>query len=253
MAAAKTLLIVDDDPSLTEPLRLDLEDAGYEVEVVHYAPEALKPALRREPELVILNVETPCTNERLEVCEGIRRTTEVPILVVASRRSEADELRVFRRGADAYMTKPFAISLLLARVEALLRRSAPRSAPSTPKQTVVTVGDLRIDMGRYEASLAGEHLELSPTEFRFLATLASQPGRVVPHDELLSQVWGPEYLQGDVHRKYLKLYVWYLRRKIEKDLRRPRCIMTKRGVGYFLSDSSLMSGRLGPRPLPSVV
>ncbi len=248
MTAAKSLLIVDDDPSLTAGIRLDLEEAGYQVEVVHYGAEPLEAAIGRDPGLVILDVDTPCSEERLLACERVRLASQAPVLIVASRKSEADELRLLRRGADAYMAKGFAMSLLLARVEALLRRSA-LGGGSSSKQPVVTVGNLRIDMSRYEASLAGEKLELSPTEFRFLAVLASRPGQVVPHDELLSKVWGPEYLEADVHRKYLKLYAWYLRRKIEKDLRRPRYIITKRGVGYFLADDSLVAGQKGAGPL----
>ena len=229
---AAKVLVIDDDESLTKVVELALETAGYKVAVAHNGLEGLQQLFHWRPDLVILDVMMP-RMDGWETCRRIREVSEVPIILLTAKSGDANELRGLHGGADLYMTKPFAISVLVARVEAMLRRSkmaAPRVKPS-----VVTVGDLRVDLARHEAHLAGRPLELTPTEFRLLAALATMAGEVVTHRELLTQVWGPEYAGEDM---YLKLYIRYLRQKIEKDPARPAYIVTRRGVGYYLNDGA---------------
>ena len=230
------ILLIDDDASLTRVLALALEEGGYQVQVAGNGLDGLQRLYQWRPDLVILDVMMP-RMDGWETCRRIRELSDVPILMLTAKGGEADELKGLRGGADLYMAKPFAVSVLLARVEALLRRSRLASPPA--RDHVVTAGDLRIDLARHEVTLAGQPIDLSPTEFRLLATLASRPGEVVPHRELLTQVWGPEYAGEDL---YLKLYICYLRQKIETDPSHPRYVILKRGVGYYLGDGTARRG-----------
>lgn len=224
------VLVVDDDPGVTSLLKRGLTYEGYRVDVASTGKEGLDLAREQPPDLVILDVMMP-RMDGWDTCQRMREVSDVPILMLTAKGGETNELRGLRGGADLYVTKPFSVSVLIARVEALLRRS--RLAAGVPKPEVVTVADLQVDLAKQEASLAGQTVDLSPTEFRLLAALAAKAGQVLSHRELLSQVWGPEYQEEDL---YLKLYIWYLRQKIEKDPSHPRHIITKRGVGYYLTD-----------------
>ncbi len=226
---APTILLADDDELLAEVARLALEEAGYDVTVARDGLEALKLVQQGQPDLVILDVMLP-QMDGWEACLHMRETSDVPILMLTAKDEEGNKLRGLQGGADIYMTKPFDLAVLVAQVGALLRRS--RLAAGLPKHVEVAVGDLRVDLPRQQVTRAGQPIELTPTEFRLLATLASRAGEVVPHQELLTQVWGPEYLEEEA---YLKLYVWYLRQKVEEDPSHPRYILTKRGRGYYLT------------------
>ncbi len=227
------VLVIDDDEALGKVVSLALEGAGYWVEVAQHGLEGLQKLYQWRPDLVILDVMMP-RMDGWETCRRIREISNVPILMLTAKVGDANELKGLREGADVYMTKPFAVSVLVGRVEALLRRSR-LGAEKAAKPAVVNCGDLRVDIARHEATLNGKTLDLTPTEFRLLAALAAKAGEVVSHRELLTQVWGPEYAGEDM---YLKLYVRYLRQKIEKDPAHPVYIVTRRGVGYFLNDGT---------------
>ena len=224
------ILLADDDELLTEVVRLTMEEADYGVVIARDGLEALDQVQQEQPDLVILDVMPP-QMDGWEACRRMREISDVPILMLTAMDEEWSKLRGLRDGADIYMTKPFDLSVLVAQVEALLRRS--RLAGGPPKQTEVAVGELRIDLPRQEVTKDGEPIELTPTEFRLLAALAARPSEVIPRRELLTQVWGPEYMEEE---GYLKLYIWYLRQKVETDPSRPRYILTKRGRGYYLGD-----------------
>lgn len=226
------VLVTEDDASLRDVLQLALQEAGYQVQTAANGLEGLRRMYRWQPDLVILDVMMP-QMDGWEACQRIREISDVPVLMLTAKTGEANELKGLREGADHYMTKPFLVSVLVARVEALLRRSRLHQGNSKP--TVVTVGDLKIDLARHEVTLANRRIDLTPIEFRLLAALAAKPGQVIPHPELLTQIWGPDYSGESL---YLKLYIRYLRQKIEKDPGNPRYILTRRGVGYCLDDGS---------------
>jgi len=230
VATREKILITDDDPSLTTVVGMALEESGYEVQFASNGLEGLQRLYRWQPDLVILDVMMPQMDGWL-TCRRIREVSDVPIMILTAKEGESNELNGLHVGADLYMTKPFAVSVLVARVDALLRRS--RIASGAQKRTVVRTGHLEIDLAKHEARQDGRQIDLSPTEFRLLAALASRPNEVISHRDLLSQVWGPEYVNEDL---YLKLYICYLGQKIEKDPSHPRYIITKRGVGYYLND-----------------
>ena len=224
------ILLIDDDPSLPGMVRQALEQVGHELRTAGDGLEGLKALYQWRPDLVILDITMP-RMDGWETCERIREVADIPIMMLTGMTGAGNEMRGLRDGADLYMTKPFALSVLVARVDALLRRS--HMATAGPRQTVISIGDLQLDLAKHIATLAGKAIEFSPTEFRLLAALASTPGQVVPHRDLLTTVWGPEYADQD---SYLKLYIHYLRQKIEKDPTRPEYLVTRRGVGYYLCD-----------------
>ncbi len=234
---AEKILLADGDELLNEMVSLALEGEGYEVGIARDGLQALEQVQQGKPDLVILDVMLP-QMDVWDACRRMREVSDVPILILTAKDEKWDKLRSLRGGADICMNKPFDLSVLVAQVGALFRRS--RLAGGTPKRTEVTVGDLRIDLPRQEVTRAGQPIDLTPTEFRLLTALASRLGEVVPHRELLGQVWGPEYL-GEA--AYLKLYVWYLRQKVEEDPTRPRYILTKRGRGYYLTGKDSSNGQ----------
>ncbi len=230
-------MLTDGDPATTRSVLQLLEDSGHQVEVASDGVESLQRLFQFRPDLVIIDVWKPGVLG-WELCRRIREVTGIPLLILKSKGDDATELQALAWGADLCVDKPFSPALLLARAHALIRRW--RLAGMAGQQAV-TVGSLQINLDRHEVTLAGKPLDLSPTEFRLLSALAARPGQVVPHRELLSEVWGSEYSAEDV---YLKLYICYLRQKIEDDPSQPQYILTKRGVGYCLNDRvSLMEAR----------
>jgi two-component system KDP operon response regulator KdpE len=223
------IVIVDDEPRLVRLVRANLEAEGYDVATASDANEALALLSSMPTDLVILDVMLP-NMDGYELCQRITETYNVPIIMLTAKAHETDKIRGLDLGADDYLTKPFHPEELLARVRAVLRRV--RGAPSPPSPNVVTVGGLSIDLARRRVARDGREVDLSPTEYRLLHQLALQPGRVVPHEELLTRVWGAEYRE---EVEYLRQYVYYLRHKLEDDPRQPRYIRSKPGLGYFLS------------------
>ncbi len=218
------ILVVDDEPTLRRTLCANLLARGYDVEAVETGEEALTAAAIRSPSLVILDLMLPGLSG-LEVCRALRTASLVPILVLSARGEEPTKVRAFDLGADDYLTKPFGMDELLARVRALLRR--PLAA--APAGSVVRVGALVLDEQTRQVRHRDQLLNVTPREFAVLAYLMRHAGTVVTHRMLLSDVWGPEY-GGET--QYVRVIVTRLRHKIEDDPSHPRHLLTEPGVGY---------------------
>ena len=220
------ILIMEDDPALVRLLSLNLEGEGYTVHSADDGMEGLRLAFEEKPDLVVLDIMMPVM-DGWGVCERLREVSHVPILMLTCRSDLRDKVRGLSMGADDYLPKPFDMEELLLRIEALLRRS--RWRPYVTKPTTFDDGNLLVDLETREVRRGKERVELTPLEFRLLACFIRNPGRVLSKEYLLSQVWGPEYVEA-LH--YVKVYVRHLRRKIEDAPTRPRYILTERGVGY---------------------
>jgi two-component system KDP operon response regulator KdpE len=221
------ILAVDDDKTLIKFLSEYLEGEGYDVVPAYRGRKALKLFYDQRPDLVVLDVMMPGM-DGWEVCARLRELADTPVIMLTAKTSEADKLRGFRLGIDDYITKPFSLAELGARVKAVLARSAVSS--ETDKGTLY-MGSLEVDVRKREATLSGEPISLTPTEFRLLLSLAKRPGEAVSQEELISAVW------GDLRQKQgsaLRRYVWFLRQKIEDDAGDPRRLLTVRGYGYRL-------------------
>jgi len=217
------ILVIDDEPAVLRALRANLVTRGYAVDAVESGEEGLDEFGKRPADLVILDLMLPGL-PGLDVCEALRARSPVPILVLSARGEEATKVQALDLGADDYLTKPFGIDELLARVRALLRRIAPERPDGT-----VHVGRLILDPSAREVRQDGERVELTAREFAVLSYLMLNSGKVVTHRLLLQSVWGPEYGQEN---EYLRVFVNRLRRKIEDDPAHPRYILTELGVGY---------------------
>jgi len=218
------ILLVDDEPAIRRTLRANLAARGYEVAVAETGEEALRLAAAQATALVVLDLMLPGLSG-LDVCRALRADSAVPILVLSARGEERTKVRALDLGADDYLTKPFGMDELLARVRALLRRPPP----SAPVGGMLRVGELIVDLDRRRARRGATELELTAREFDVLAYLARNAGKVVTHRLLLAEVWGPEY-GGET--QYLRVFINRLRRKIEDDPTQPRYILTEPGVGY---------------------
>jgi two-component system KDP operon response regulator KdpE len=220
------VLVVDDEPQILRALQTTLRGAGYEVETASTGEQALTEAALRPPEAVILDLVLPDTSGT-DVCQQLRRWTQIPILVLSAVGDEREKVAALDAGADDYVTKPFGVEELLARLRAVLRRS------STAGEPVIEVGDLRVDLEKHAVLRRGELLQLTPHEFEMLRLFAQNPGKLLTHRMILQEVWGPAY-QTESH--YLHVYVSQLRRKIEPDPTRPRYLLTEPGAGYRFVD-----------------
>lgn len=226
----KRILVVDDEPRMTRFIRMNLELEGYQVIEAHNGLEALEEVRTKLPDLVILDVMMP-ELDGFETLEMLREISNVPVIMLTVRADEEDKVRGLDLGADDYITKPFGTRELVSRVKAVLRRT---QTPTTPKEAVLAIDDrLSIDFNRREVIVEGERISLRPTEYRLLYHLIENAGWVVPHETLLAKVWGYQYRE-ETH--YLRLYVTYLRQKIEVDPSDPQYILTERGVGYRFVD-----------------
>jgi two-component system OmpR family response regulator len=228
-----TILVVEDDRNLQEVLEYNLRKEGYSVLTASDGVQALDAARNGRPDLVILDIMLPRI-DGLEVCRILRGEMTMPILMLTAKTDEVDRVVGLEIGADDYVTKPFSMRELVARVRAMLRRAEmmpqPAASPTDgPTPSSVTVGDLHIDFARHDVSLRGSRVELSPKEFDLLAFLASNRGRVFSRDELLEKVWGYDY-SGDT--RTVDVHVSWLRRKVEDDPAYPRRLVTVRSVGY---------------------
>lgn len=224
--SAGTVLIVDDEPQILRSLRASLGAAGYAVAEAGTAADAVAAAALRPPDAVILDLRLP-DGDGIEVCRRLREWTAVPVIVVSAIGDEAEKIAALDAGADDYVTKPYAVGELLARLRAAMRRAA---APPGEEPRVV-FGDVTVDLALREVRRAGEPVHLTPHEYGLLAELARHPDRVLTHQMLLRAAWGPGY-QSETG--YLRAYVRTLRRKLEPDPARPRHILTETGVGYRL-------------------
>ncbi|MFE6510911.1 response regulator [Nocardioides sp. NPDC057767] len=221
------VLVVDDEPALLRALAINLRAAGWEVETAIDGRSALAAVAETRPDVVLLDLGLPDL-DGTEVIEGLRGWTQVPVVVLSARQHGDDKVEALDLGADDYVTKPFAMNELMARLRAAVRRSQ-ESAPSTA--TTLSVGDLEIDFARKRVHKAGSDVRLTPTEWSFLELLARNVGRLVPREQILKEVWGPAYAK-ETH--YLRVYAAQLRRKLEDDPSHPRFLVTTAGVGYTL-------------------
>ncbi len=224
----ETILIVDDDLTLIDLLSQSLEKAGYDVLSATNGIDALQTLYKDKLDLIILDVMMP-RMDGWETCSRMREISDVPIIMLTAKDEEADTLKGFQCGVDDYVTKPFSFAELTARVKAVLQRA--RTPPSDRKQRVYIFDDLVVDADNSQVTVRGKPVSLTPTEYQLLLTLAENAGRILSQEQLLSQVWGPEYV-GETG--YIKRYIWYLRQKIEDDPSDPQYIITERGFGYKL-------------------
>jgi two-component system, OmpR family, KDP operon response regulator KdpE len=220
------VLVVDDEPQILRAVSANLRGAGYEVETASTGEEALASAAMRPPDAVILDLVLP-GKSGTDVTRELREWSKAPVILLSAVGDERDKVAALDAGADDYVTKPFGIDELLARLRAALRRATPTGEP------VLQVGDLRLDLEKRSASFAGRHLTLTPHEFTLLRVFMQNEGKLLTHPSLLREVWGPQY-HDESH--YLHVYVSQLRRKIEPDPARPRYILTEPGAGYRLVD-----------------
>jgi len=218
------VLVVDDEPQIRRALRTSLEAHGYEVAAVANGEEGVLGAAEQQPDLVLLDLGLP-DMDGTEVIRRIRGFSEVPVIVLSVRESQADKVAALDVGADDYVTKPFSMEELLARTRAALRRSGV----DEPTQPTLAFGDLEIDLPRRLVTLAGAPLHLTPTEYGLLEALVTNPGKLLTHQWLLRRVWGQGY---GTETTYLRTYIRALRKKLGDDASAPELIVTEPGVGY---------------------
>jgi len=229
-AEKKLILVVDDEPRMIRFIRMNLELEGYRVSEALNGLEALEKVRDELPDLVVLDVMMPHM-DGFETLERIREISTVPVIMLTVKAEEEDKIRGLELGADDYVVKPFSPRELSSRIRAVLRRA---EMPTPVGRTTVKVDDyLTIDFQHHEVIVGGKPVKLRPTEYRLLYHLVNNAGWVMPHETLLSKVWGHEY-RDETH--YLRLYITYLRQKIEPDPAHPKYILTERGVGYRFVD-----------------
>ncbi len=222
--AEPTILLIDDDATLRELLSDQLRMAGYRVCTANDGLSGLRMVDDARPSLVVLDVMMPGM-DGWTICERLRTKSTIPIILLTAKGEEIDKLRGFRLGVDDYVTKPFSFAEMVARVGAVLAR-----ATHTPLSTRhVKSDDLVIDFDERHVTIAGHPIDLTPTEYRLLEALARRPQRTVPTDQLIAEVWGPQYA-GEVEQ--VKHFIWTLRKKIEVDPGDPKHLITERGFGY---------------------
>jgi len=222
------LLAIEDDHQIQRFLATALEAHGYELLAAATAAEGLRLAALRQPEIVLVDLGLP-DRSGLEVIASLREWFKGPVLVLSARSHEADKVAALDLGADDYITKPFGIGELLARLRVAQRHQRERAG--APELAVVEIGDLSIDRAARRVRRGGEDIHLTPIEYRLLAALAQHPGKVVTHRQLLREVWGAAHVESP---QYLRIYMRALRQKIEADPARPRILLTEIGVGYRL-------------------
>jgi len=224
--SGERILVVDDEPQILRALQTTLRGAGYDVETAASGEAALTLAAVRPPEAVILDLVLP-GQSGIEVCRELRGWTDVPIIVLSAVGEERAKVTALDAGADDYVTKPFGVEELLARLRAAMRRVAPTG------DAVIALGELVVDLERHVVHRNGERISLTPREFDLLRLFVRNPGRLMTHRAILTEVWGPAY-QSESH--YLHVYVSQLRRKIEPVPSRHRYLRTQPGAGYRLAE-----------------
>jgi DNA-binding response OmpR family regulator len=230
-AKKTTILTADDDPQILRLVTRNLQFEGYQVLTATNGQEALEQIEAKVPNLVLLDVMMPKL-DGFTVCQRVREFSTVPIIIITARGQESDRIRGLDLGADDYLTKPFSVDELLARVRAVLRRSEyseekPRSAPAT-----ISIGDITVDFAQHLVTCGGKEIDLTPIEYRVFTYLVQNAGRVLTQNMLLEQVWGAEYVS---EHHMLQVNINRLRRKLEPDPAHPRYILTKPGVGYLFT------------------
>ncbi len=227
----RSILVVDDEERMVRFIRLNLEHDGFQVISAFRGQQAIDAIREDMPDLVLLDVMMPDL-DGFEVLKIVRETSNVPVIMLTAKGEEDDRVRGLELGADDYVTKPFSPRELVSRVRAVLRRTEAAN-PATRSEEIVVDERMKVDFGRREVWIDGELVKLRPTEYRLLFHLVQNAGWVMTYDQLLAKVWGYEY-RDEAH--YVRLYVNYLRQKIEKDPANPKYILTERGVGYRFVD-----------------
>ncbi len=226
---SKKILIVEDEKSISDIIKFNLEKEGYETLTAYDGEDGLAKALGEKPDLVLLDVMLP-KMDGFAVCKKIRETSLVPVIMVTAKEEEIDKVLGLELGADDYITKPFSMRELMARIKANIRRTDFSELAKDKPSDVQVFGNLEVDMNRFEVRKDGTPLELTQREFELLKYLAVSEGRVFSREQLLEEVWGYEYY-GDI--RTVDVTVRRLREKLEDDSSDPKYIMTKRGIGYY--------------------
>jgi two-component system response regulator VicR len=237
MDEKKKILVVEDEKNIATVLAYNIKKEGYDCDVAYDGETGLHMATEGSYDLLLLDIMLPRLNG-FEICEQVRRTSQVPIIFVTAREEEKDRILGLETGADDYVTKPFSFKELMARVRANIRRSAGEvirgKEEGTPRAEPIRIGELEIDRERYSVTKAGEIIDLSKKDYDLILFLAENVGTAFTREELLGRIWGYDDYYGDI--RTVDVTVSRIRKKIEKDPARPEYLMTKRGVGYFLCD-----------------
>jgi two-component system KDP operon response regulator KdpE len=223
------VVLIEDEPQIRRFLRASLISHGFRLFEAANGQEGLVEAATRQPELIILDLGLP-DMDGLEVIRQLREWTTIPIIVLSARGQERDKISALDAGADDYVSKPFGVGELLARMRVAVRHAARN--PSDPGETTFSLGELHVDLVNRQVKMGGNRVHLTPIEYRLLITLIRHAGKILTHQHLLKEVWGPNQTE---QAQYLRVYIAQLRRKLEVDPARPRYVLTEPGVGYRLA------------------
>ena len=226
MSTASVAIVVEDEPQIRRFVRTALESESWRVVEAGTLKDGLSEAATRRPDLVVLDLALP-DGDGIELVRSMRAWSNLPILVLSARGEEKDKIQALDAGADDYLTKPFGIGELLARVRALARRRGRADAA----EPIFRAGDIEVDFANRRVKRAGEPVHLTPIEYRLLTLLATNAGRVLTHRQILREVWGPSHVE---HEHYTRIYMGHLRRKLEADPAQPQHLLTETAVGYRL-------------------
>lgn len=233
MSNAPHILVIDDEPQILRAMRTILTEKQFKVTTASRGEEGLTLAAANEPDIVILDLGLP-DMDGVEVCARLREWTQCPIIILSVRDGESDKVAALDQGADDYLTKPFGIEELLARVRVALRHASMRTQAQGNQNKLIKAGSITIDLAWHIVKRGDDEIKLTGTEHKLLAYLAANRGRVLTHQSILTQVWGPADAN---HTEYLRVYMRQLRKKLEDDPERPQYILTEPGIGYrFIAD-----------------
>lgn len=232
MTASPVILLVEDDPEIRRWLRVILESEGYRLLFAETGEQGVIEAAARQPELLLLDLGLPDL-DGVEVIRRVRGWSRIPIIVISARGQEKDKVEALDAGADDYVSKPFGVGELLARLRVALRHAATVQNGAEP--ACFKTDGLEVDLAARRVRVDGRDIHLTPIEYKLLTALVRHPGRMLTHRQLLKEVWGPNFVE---HHNYLRVHMSQLRRKIEQQPARPRYILTEPGIGYRLSEES---------------